>query len=179
MPGRSDFVRCSGKTGSRVSVPSGPFQGRPTLDRQDPRVLLAKWLSPVDLTRYRSSATAANTGGNTMTIQPDFATVQTNGIRLRVALAGKGPLVVLVHGWPESWYSWRHQIPALAEAGFHVVAPDQRGYGQTDKPEPIEAYHILNLVSDIVGLVNSLGEERAVIVGHDWGAPVAWTSALI
>ena len=69
--------------------------------------------------------------------------------------------------------------PALAEAGFRVVAPDQRGYGQTDKPEAIEAYNILNLVSDIVGLVNSLGQERAVIVGHDWGAPVAWTSALI
>jgi len=86
---------------------------------------------------------------------------------------------VLCHGWPESWYSWRHQLPALAEAGFRVVAPDQRGYGETDKPEAIEAYHILNLVSDIVGLVNSLGQERAVIVGHDWGAPVAWTSALI
>jgi pimeloyl-ACP methyl ester carboxylesterase len=103
----------------------------------------------------------------------------TNGIKMHYVEAGSGPLVVLCHGWPESWYSWRHQLPALAEAGFRVVAPDQRGYGQTDKPEPIEAYHILNLVSDVVGLVNSLGEERAVIVGHDWGAPVAWTSALI
>ena len=74
-------------------------------------MLLAKWLSPVDLAGCRSSAAAANTGENTMTIQPEFATVQTNGIRLRVALAGKGPLVVLVHGWPESWYSWRHQNP--------------------------------------------------------------------
>jgi hypothetical protein len=90
--------------------------------RQDKRMLLAKWLSPVDLTRYRSSATAANTGGNTMAIQPEFATVQTNGIRLRVALAGKGPLVVLVHGWPESWYSWRHQIPALARGSSKVSA---------------------------------------------------------
>ena len=103
----------------------------------------------------------------------------TNGIKMHYVEVGSGPLVVLCHGWPESWYSWRHQLPALAEAGFHVVAPDQRGYGQTDKPEPIEAYNILNLVSDIVGLVNTLGEERAVIVGHDWGAPVAWTSALI
>jgi pimeloyl-ACP methyl ester carboxylesterase len=103
----------------------------------------------------------------------------TNGIRMHYVEAGSGPLVVLCHGWPESWYSWRHQLPALAEAGYRVVAPDQRGYGQTDKPEAIEAYNILNLVSDIVGLVNSLGEERAVIVGHDWGAPVAWTSALI
>jgi pimeloyl-ACP methyl ester carboxylesterase len=103
----------------------------------------------------------------------------TNGIKMHYVEAGSGPLVVLCHGWPESWYSWRHQLPALAEAGFRVVAPDQRGYGQTDKPEPIEAYNILSLVSDIVGLVNTLGEERAVIVGHDWGAPVAWTSALI
>ena len=86
---------------------------------------------------------------------------------------------MLCHGWPESWYSWRHQIPALAAAGFRVVAPDQRGYGQTDAPAPIESYNILNLVGDIVGLVNSLGVESAVIVGHDWGAPVAWNSALL
>src|SRR5271166_6799790 len=97
----------------------------------------------------------------------------TNGIKMHYVEAGTGPLVVLCHGWPESWYSWRHQLQALAEAGYHVVAPDQRGYGQTDKPDTIEAYNILNLVSDIVGLVNTLGEERAVIVGHDWGAPVA------
>src|ERR1700692_3293385 len=100
-----------------------------------------------------------------------FAT--TNGIKRHYVEAGSGPLVVLCHGWPESWYSWRHQIPALAQAGFRVVAPDQRGYGKTDKPEPIEAYNILNLVGDIVGLVNALGQERAVIVGHDWGAVVA------
>ena len=102
-----------------------------------------------------------------------------NGIKMHYVEAGSGPLVVLCHGWPESWYSWRHQLHALGDAGFRVVAPDQRGYGQTDKPEAIEAYNILSLVSDIVGLVNTLGEERAVIVGHDWGAPVAWTSALI
>src|SRR5579863_8228684 len=105
--------------------------------------------------------------------------IETNGIRMHLAECGTGPLVVLCHGWPESWYSWRHQLQALAEAGYRVVAPDQRGYGETDKPQAIEAYNILNLVSDIVGLVNSLGEERAVIVGHDWGAPVAWTSALV
>ena len=74
----------------------------------------------------------AKTGGSTVTVQPEFATIQTNGIRLRVALAGNGPLVVLVHGWPESWYSWRHQIPALAEAGYRVAAPDVRGYGGSD-----------------------------------------------
>ena len=102
--------------------------------------------------------------------------VDTNGIRMHYVEQGSGPLVVLCHGWPESWYSWRHQIPALADAGFRVVAPDQRGYGQTD---PIESYNILNLVGDIVGLVNSLGVDSAVIAGHDWGAPVAWNSALL
>jgi epoxide hydrolase A/B len=105
--------------------------------------------------------------------------VATNGIRMHYVEQGTGPLVVLCHGWPESWYSYRHQIPALADAGFRVVAPDQRGYGQTDRPEPIESYNILNLVGDIVGLVNSLGVDSAVIVGHDWGAPVAWNSALL
>ena len=105
--------------------------------------------------------------------------VDTNGIKMHIAEQGEGPLVVLCHGWPESWYSWRHQIPALAAAGFHVVAPDQRGYGQTDKPEPIDAYNILQLTGDIVGLVNALGAETAIIAGHDWGAPVAWTSALL
>ena len=99
--------------------------------------------------------------------------VETNGIRMHYVEQGTGPLVVLCHGWPESWYSWRHQIPALAAAGFRVVAPDQRGYGQTDAPAPIESYNILNLVGDIVGLVNNLGVESAVIVGHDWGAPGA------
>jgi epoxide hydrolase A/B len=111
------------------------------------------------------------------TLQHRF--VDTNGIRMHYVEQGKGPLVVLCHGWPESWYSWRHQIPALAAAGFHVVAPDQRGYGQTGAPEPIESYNILNLVGDIVGLVNSLGAESAVIAGHDWGSPVAWNSALL
>ncbi len=105
--------------------------------------------------------------------------VNTNGIRMHYVEQGSGPLVVLCHGWPESWYSWRHQIPALAAAGFRVVAPDQRGYGQTDAPAPIESYNILNLVGDIVGLVNSLGVDSAVIVGHDWGAPVSWDSALL
>ncbi|MGO8802174.1 alpha/beta fold hydrolase [Candidatus Binatus sp.] len=105
--------------------------------------------------------------------------VNSNGIRMHYVEQGEGPLVILCHGWPESWYSWRHQIPALAAAGFRVVAPDQRGYGHTDAPEPIESYNIFNLVGDIVGLVNSLGVESAVIVGHDWGAPVAWNSALL
>src|SRR5260370_33773214 len=100
--------------------------------------------------------------------------VDTNGIRMHYVGQGSGPLVVLCHGWPESWYSWRHQIPALVAAGFRVIAPDQRGYGQTDRPEPIESYNILNLVGDIVGLVNSLVVDSAVIAGHDSAAAVAW-----
>ena len=105
--------------------------------------------------------------------------VETNGIKMHIAEQGEGPLVVLCHGFPESWYSWRHQLPALAEAGYHAVAPDQRGYGQTDRPEAIEAYNILQLTGDVVGLVHALNEEQAVIVGHDWGAPVAWHCALL
>jgi pimeloyl-ACP methyl ester carboxylesterase len=105
--------------------------------------------------------------------------VETNGIRMHVAEQGAGPLVVLCHGFPESWYSWRHQLGALAEAGFHVVAPDMRGYGQTDRPEEIEKYTLLHLVGDMVGLLDALGAESAVIIGHDWGAPVAWHAALL
>jgi pimeloyl-ACP methyl ester carboxylesterase len=106
-------------------------------------------------------------------------TVTANGIQVHVAEQGAGPLVLLCHGFPELWYSWRHQLPALAAAGFHAVAPDQRGYGGTDRPEPIEAYDVFRLTGDVVGLVRALGHERAVIVGHDWGAPVAWYSALL
>ena len=105
--------------------------------------------------------------------------VDTNGIRMHIAEQGEGPLVVLCHGFPELWYSWRHQLPCLAQAGYHAVAPDQRCYGQTDRPEAIEAYNILELTGDIVGLVDALGEERATIVGHDWGAAVAWHCALL
>jgi len=106
-------------------------------------------------------------------------TIQTNGINMHIAEAGSGPLVVFCHGWPESWYSWRHQLTALADAGFHAVAPDQRGYGQTDKPQAIDQYTQLHMVGDIVGLVGALGAKDAVIVGHDWGAPVAWNSAMM
>jgi pimeloyl-ACP methyl ester carboxylesterase len=106
-------------------------------------------------------------------------TVETNSIHMHVAEAGEGPLVLLCHGFPECWYSWRHQLPALAEAGFHAVAPDMRGYGQTDRPEAIDQYTLLHLVGDMMGLVDALGEEEAVIAGHDWGAPVAWSAALL
>ncbi len=102
-----------------------------------------------------------------------------NGIRLHVTEQGEGPLVLLLHGWPELSYSWRHQIPALAEAGWHVVAPDMRGYGGSEAPEPIAEYTVLHLIGDLVALVAQLGERQAVIVGHDWGANIAWTAALL
>lgn len=98
---------------------------------------------------------------------------------MHLAECGAGPLVVLCHGFPESWYSWRHQLQALAEAGFHAVAPDMRGYGQTDSPEEVDQYTLLHLVGDMVGLLDALDVNRAVIAGHDWGAPVAWHSALL
>ena len=109
---------------------------------------------------------------------PSSRTIAANGIEIFVLEEGKGPLVVLCHGWPELSYSWRHQIPAIAAAGCHVVAPDMRGFGRTSAPADINAYSIFDTVGDMVGLVAALGEKRAVIVGHDWGAPVAWHAAL-
>ncbi len=106
-------------------------------------------------------------------------TIEANGIRIHLAEAGQGPLVLLCHGFPESWYSWRWQLKALAEAGYHAVAPDMRGYGETDRPEAIDKYTLLHLVGDMVGLVDTLAVGRAVIVGHDWGAAVAWSAALL
>lgn len=106
--------------------------------------------------------------------------LEANGISIHYVEVGEGPLVVFCHGWPESWYSWRHQLPAVAEAGFRAVALSMRGYGETDAPHEIGAYTINHLVGDVVGAVNVLAPgEQAVIVGHDWGAPVAWFSALM
>jgi pimeloyl-ACP methyl ester carboxylesterase len=105
--------------------------------------------------------------------------VQVNGAPMRLAEAGTGPLVVLLHGFPECWYSWRHQLRALAEAGFHAVAPNQRGYPGTHAPAGVADYTMLHLVSDVVGLIGALGEPNATVIGHDWGAPVAWYTALL
>jgi pimeloyl-ACP methyl ester carboxylesterase len=105
--------------------------------------------------------------------------IETNGISMHIAEQGQGPLLLLCHGFPETWYSWRYQLPALAAAGYHVVAPDQRGYGQTDCPAVIESYTILHLVGDLVGLLDVLNEDQAIIIGHDWGANVAWHAALL
>jgi pimeloyl-ACP methyl ester carboxylesterase len=106
-------------------------------------------------------------------------TIKSNGIDLRIAEAGEGPLVILVHGWPESWFSWRYQIQALAQAGYHAVAPDMRGYGGSTIPDAIEAYNILELAADVAGIVDALNVESATLVGHDWGAPIVWQTALL
>lgn len=105
-------------------------------------------------------------------------TIRTNGIDLHLAEAGEGPLVILLHGFPELWYSFRHQLGALAEAGYRAVAPDQRGYGATDAPSAVHDYTLMHLAGDIVGLFDALDEDSAVVVGQDWGSPVATTLAL-
>ena len=105
--------------------------------------------------------------------------IQANGISIHYVEQGTGPLVLFCHGFPESWYSWRHQIPAVAAAGYRAVALDMRGYGQTSQPESVDAYSLSHLVGDVVAAVNALGESEAVVVGHDWGAPVAWNAALM
>ncbi len=111
--------------------------------------------------------------------EPELQTLSINGIRLRVATQGSGPLVLLCHGFPELWCSWRQQMAALAAAGWRAAAPDMRGYGGSDAPADPAQYSMLHHVGDMVGLVHALGEKQAVIVGHDWGAPAAWMSALL
>ncbi|HVN29239.1 MAG TPA: alpha/beta hydrolase [Candidatus Binataceae bacterium] len=105
--------------------------------------------------------------------------VDANGIRIHLVEAGHGPLVLMVHGFPESWYSWRHQLHALADAGFHAVAIDVRGYGRSSAPAAIDEYRMTCHVGDNLGVVEALGEQTAIIVGHDWGAPIAANSALL
>jgi len=111
--------------------------------------------------------------------EPTFRMIETNGINMRIAEMGEGPLVLLIHGWPESWYSWRHQMPVLAAAGYHVVAPDMRGYGKTDAPEKVEDYDIVQLTADVAGIVDAMGEESAALMGHDWGSIIAWNCMLL
>jgi pimeloyl-ACP methyl ester carboxylesterase len=106
-------------------------------------------------------------------------TLDARGTRIHVVEEGEGPLVLLVHGFPESWYSWRHQLPALARAGYRAAAIDVRGYGRSSAPLEIEAYGMLCHVNDNLGVVEALSEQTAVVVGHDWGSPIAANSALL
>ncbi|GES29603.1 alpha/beta hydrolase [Streptomyces angustmyceticus] len=106
-------------------------------------------------------------------------TVEVPGGRIHLVEQGSGPLVLMVHGFPESWYSWRHQLPALAAAGYRAVAIDVRGYGRSSKPRDVAAYRMLAHVADNVAVVRALGEETAIIVGHDWGSPIAANTALL
>jgi pimeloyl-ACP methyl ester carboxylesterase len=119
--------------------------------------------------------TTTGTGSTSFT----HGDVEANGISIHTVSMGDGPLVLFCHGFPESWYSWRHQLPAVADAGFRAVAMDMRGYGNSSAPEDVGAYTMSHLVGDTVGVVAALGADEAVIVGHDWGAPVAWYSALM
>lgn len=110
---------------------------------------------------------------------PEAEYIETNGIRMAVHQTGKGKPVVLCHGWPEMAYSWRHQINPLVDAGYHVIAPDQRGYATTDRPKAVEAYDIHHLCSDLIGLLDHYGYKDALFVGHDWGAIVVWNLAML
>lgn len=115
-----------------------------------------------------------------MAYQLEHHRVSANGINLHVVQAGPtdGPLLILLHGFPEYWYGWRHQILPLAERGFRVWAPDQRGYNLSDKPAGISVYTIDTLAADVIGLIDAAGREKAIVVGHDWGAAVAWWVAV-
>ena len=109
----------------------------------------------------------------------NFHLLDANNQKIRAVVEGEGPLVVLVHGWPESWYSWRHQIEPLAKAGFKVAAIDVRGYGGSDKPHEIAAYSLKNIAADVAGVIDSLGYKEAYLFGHDWGGPIVWTTGLL
>ena len=109
----------------------------------------------------------------------EFKFVESNGINIRLAMMGEGPLVIFCHGWPESWYSYRHQLPVVAKAGFKAVAYDVRGYGESDKPHEVDAYSMRNMTNDVIGIIDALGYETAITIGHDWGGPIALNSAAL
>ena len=109
----------------------------------------------------------------------DFEIIETNGINTRIASMGEGPLVIFCHGWPESWYSYRYQIPSVAEAGYRAVAYDVRGYGESDKPLEITDYTMKLLTADVIGIVKALGYDEAITIGHDWGGPIALNTAAL
>ena len=109
----------------------------------------------------------------------EHKTVRTNGINMHVASIGSGPVVLFLHGFPELWYTWRHQLLSLSAAGYRAIAPDLRGYGDTDAPPDASSYSALHIVADLVGLLDALGIERVFLVGHDWGASIAWHFCLL
>ena len=109
----------------------------------------------------------------------EFKFVESNGINIRLAMMGEGPLVIFCHGWPESWYSYRHQLPVVSKAGFKAVAYDVRGYGESDKPHEVDAYSMRNMTNDVIGIIDALGYETAITIGHDWGGPIALNSAAL
>ncbi|MBK6702786.1 MAG: alpha/beta hydrolase [Caulobacteraceae bacterium] len=112
--------------------------------------------------------------------KPEFRMIDTNGIKVRAAIQGEGPLVVMVHGFPESWYSWRHQMAPLAAAGFTACAIDVRGYGGSDKPHAVEAYAMKEIAADVAGVIDVMSPGKpAVLIGHDWGAPIVWHTAVL
>ena len=109
----------------------------------------------------------------------EFRYVQSGDCSIRAAVEGKGPLVLMVHGWPESWYSWRHQLSPIAAAGFTAAAIDVRGYGGSDKPGEVAAYDMESLTADVAGVARALQPDApAILIGHDWGAPIVWNSGL-
>jgi pimeloyl-ACP methyl ester carboxylesterase len=110
---------------------------------------------------------------------PDFRFVDLPDIRLRAAVEGDGPLVLFVHGFPESWFSWRHQLHPVAEAGFTACAIDVRGYGGSGRPHPVASYSMEHMIADVAGVIENMSaDKRAILVGHDWGAPIVWNTAL-
>jgi len=109
----------------------------------------------------------------------EFITVRNGEVELNVAIAGKGPLILCVHGWPELWYSWRHQLSHFAERGYTVAAMDVRGYGGSSRPHAVEAYTLRSLADDVAAVTNRLGGGKAILFGHDWGAPIVWTTAVL
>ena len=114
-----------------------------------------------------------------MPLSPAFHTIRTNGVNLRCVVEGDGPLVLMIHGWPESWYSWRHQIGPLRDAGYRVVVPDVRGYGGSDAPQALEAYDMQSLIGDVLGLIDRFSGQPAILIGHDWGAPLVWNTTAL
>jgi pimeloyl-ACP methyl ester carboxylesterase len=109
----------------------------------------------------------------------DFVTVENGPVALNVAVQGSGPLILCVHGWPELWYSWRHQIEHFSQRGYTVAALDVRGYGKSSKPAEIAAYSMKNIASDVAAVIDALGGGQAILFGHDWGAPIVWNTALL